>query len=187
MKKVLFMGVPFVLLVVFLVFLRPVPFHGDTSYVVVVGHSMEPTLRTAIVKKQRQYAVGDIIAYRAARGQIVIHRIVDKNDGGFITQGDNKEYPDPWNVAQDAIEGVSIFQIPKVGLFLNALSKPVNLSLFLVGLFAMFSLPGILLATPEWSGRKRRQGRKERVKRRRIERALIHWLPLPLARVISKW
>ena len=65
----------------------------------ITGISMNPLLvaerDTVIIKKFAQYNIGDIIFYRRDDGHFVLHRIMGKNDDGFILCGDNqsvKEY-----------------------------------------------------------------------------------------------
>ena len=74
---------------------RPTELAGPASYIVVSGHSMEPTFYTGdllVLREQDDYQVGDVVAYYANGGRI-IHRIVGGNaKDGFVMQGDNNSY-----------------------------------------------------------------------------------------------
>jgi signal peptidase len=107
------------------VLLRPDFLGGPATYVIVSGHSMEPTLRTAdlaVMLRRGSYRRGDVIAYRIRRGQPgggarVIHRIVGGSATlGYITQGDNRGYRDPWRPTPSDIEGTLALRVPRLGL-----------------------------------------------------------------------
>ena len=72
---------------------------GGTVQLPITGTSMLPLLvwgRDSVeLIKSENYNKGDIIFYRRDDGQFVLHRIVGKNDNGYILCGDNqwkKEY-----------------------------------------------------------------------------------------------
>ncbi len=78
---------------------------GWTSYVVVHGHSMDPTFTTgdlAIMRHESDYHVGEVVAYEIPQpspiaGHLVIHRIVGTKSGGrFVLRGDNRTTKDAW-------------------------------------------------------------------------------------------
>lgn len=87
---------------------------------VVISGSMETTINMgdiALVMKIRnpsEVKVGDIIAFWN-ENQIVIHRVVDITENGFITKGDAVPSPDPFIVESNAIIGKVIGSIPKIG------------------------------------------------------------------------
>ena len=78
---------------------------GWTSYVIVHGHSMDPTFTTgdlAVMRHESNYHVGQIVAYEIPKpspiaGHLVIHRIVGtKSRGRFVMKGDNRTTEDAW-------------------------------------------------------------------------------------------
>lgn len=89
--------------------LAPHEIGGRATYVLVHGVSMEPMLHTgdlAIAWSQPQYQVGDLVVYPVLDGGRVIHRIVDGSESaGWITQGDNNSWRDPWVVRNEDIMG----------------------------------------------------------------------------------
>ncbi|HMT23409.1 MAG TPA: signal peptidase I [Microthrixaceae bacterium] len=83
--------------------LWPARFGGAASFVVVRGHSMEPSYELGdllYVRSASEYRVGDIAVYRIPEGEpgeghLVVHRIIRILDGGrYQFQGDNREFPD---------------------------------------------------------------------------------------------
>ena len=132
-------------LVVAVVFLRPTFLGGPTGYVIVSGTSMEPTFHTGdliITTQHSTYHRGEIIAFRVpepnpAAGALVIHRIVGTSaDGGFITQGDNRDAVDSWHPRSDDIIGTRTFLVPGVGTAFGYLKGGAGLAL-LAGLGAL--------------------------------------------------
>jgi signal peptidase I len=113
---------PFVLAIAafagWFVLLAPTSIGGPATYVLVSGTSMEPTLQTGdfvILQPADRYRVGEIVAFRIpagtpGAGSFVIHRIVGRSaTGGFVTQGDNKDRPDPWQPSSADILGTQSF------------------------------------------------------------------------------
>lgn len=66
--------------------------------VAVNGDSMEPTIPEGslqIIYESKEAEVNDVIVYYSSFvDEIITHRIVDENQDGFITQGDNNEVTD---------------------------------------------------------------------------------------------
>jgi len=98
---------------------------SPVSYVVVSGHSMEPTFHTGdvvLLVRSGRYRRGEVIGYEVPKGGpgaglIVIHRIVGGNAReGFIMRGDNKQFADPWRPRPKDILGTERVMVPKVGL-----------------------------------------------------------------------
>ncbi len=62
-----------------------------------MSDSMNPVFKKndiIIIQEQNEYKVGDIVAYIADDGNIVTHRIIEKNENGFYTKGDNNNTKD---------------------------------------------------------------------------------------------
>ena len=122
---------------------------GPARYVIVSGHSMEPTLSSgdlAVLFRHASYRPGDVVAYHvpdgeAGAGSVVIHRIIGGSDrAGYVTEGDNRNGRDTWRPKPDDVIGKMAFQIPSAG-FVPVLGSPVGLGLG-AGLFAFFLLTG---------------------------------------------
>ena len=113
-------------------------FGGPLSYVIVSGHSMEPTLRSGdlgFVLRRSAYERGDVIAFRVPAGEsgaggLVIHRVTGGSGGaGYLTQGDNRDGTDPWRPRSDDVIGRLAFDVPKAGLAPGFLASPLGLGL----------------------------------------------------------
>jgi len=105
---------------------------GPASYVIVDGPSMEPTYQhgdLVVAYERNTYEVGDVIVYDApVDSQFnVIHRITERTEGGFITQGDNRDEVDGWTAPDDEIYGAALFHIPKGGAIVNFLRQPTTI------------------------------------------------------------
>lgn len=149
----LFLSLGFLLL--WVIAFRPVILGGRTSYIIVSGRSMEPTLYggdLAVLLRQPAYQPGDVIAYRLTSGQ-VIHRIVAVTAAGYQTQGDNKQQIDPWTPLDEHVLGKMWFSIPHAGTLLVGLRQPVSL--------AVLTLLGVLVILEEPAPRRmRKNGRR---------------------------
>jgi signal peptidase I len=121
------------------IFLRPGFLGGRASYVIVAGHSMEPTLHTGdlvVTLRQRSYRRGDVIAYHIEKGQpgaglLIIHRIVGGSAAaGYMTKGDNRRYRDPWRPKPRDIDGKWTTDVPRFGVLSTFVHTPFAVALF---------------------------------------------------------
>lgn len=135
-------------LVLFLTFLPimiyfwPVQFHGDTTYIMLVGNSMHGTIESGtfvVLKQEQQYFLGDIIGFVNEDEKNVIHRIVKQTDEGFITKGDNNERNDPGITLESKVIGKAIFIIPYVGYTSLFLQTPIGMAIFGIWALLMFN------------------------------------------------
>lgn len=58
-----------------------------------------------IVKKCKNYEIGDIITYDYQNKYFITHRIIEKNENGFITKGDNNNSEDLGNIKIQNVKG----------------------------------------------------------------------------------
>lgn len=136
------------LLGVWFTWFRPGLLGGSTHYILVSGHSMEPTLWTgdlAILRKQPTYAKGDIVAFQVENGGVVIHRIVGGDaKAGYRMRGDNRDSEDFWRPKPENIGGKMWFHIDKVGLAIGWARQPQQLPVVaaLAGFIAVFTSGG---------------------------------------------
>jgi signal peptidase len=131
----------------------PTTVGGATSYVIVSGSSMKPTLAEGdlVVVRQGRYEVGDIIAFETGNG-LVIHRIVGGSaEEGFVMQGDNKPAPDNWTPVPDDVVGEYFAQLPHAGRWVHGLSANPALFGALIG-----GLGSLMI----WNPRRRRTRRR---------------------------
>jgi len=139
--------------VTLLVGFAPTTVGGATSYVIVSGSSMEPTLVDGdlVVVRRGDYQVGDIVAFESGNG-LVIHRIVGGSaEDGFVMQGDNKEAPDTWTPTPDDIMGEHFARVPEAGHWVAGLASSPALLGALIG-----GLGSLMIWSPQ--RKKRRHG-----------------------------
>lgn len=115
---------------------------GFRSYTVESG-SMKPGIipgDVALVKSvdTNDLEVNDVITFKY-EGFTVTHRIVEKEETGFITKGDNNNVEDREIVPKEDVIGEVIAVIPKLGHAIVFLSKPIVifLSLIMLGLLVL--------------------------------------------------
>lgn len=113
-----------------LLWLLPSGLGGPLSLVWVNGASMEPTYHDgdlAIVYRLSDYDVGDVVAFEVG-SSIVIHRIVAEGDAGYVLQGDNRGFQDPWNPSHDQILGRALLTVPGGARVIGILRQPMVLA-----------------------------------------------------------
>lgn len=126
--------------------LWPSSLGGCTTLTIVSGSSMEPTFASGdlVVSRCGPVDVGDVIVYVPpdVGGARVIHRIVDGTPEGWVVQGDNNDFLDPWNPTEETILGSSVLHLPKVGQFAAILLSPLTWIALLVIALAVVIWPG---------------------------------------------
>lgn len=127
--------------------LWPSSLGGCTTLTIVSGRSMEPTYYTGdlVVSRCGPVEVGDVIVYNPpdVGGARVIHRIVDGNaEDGWVVQGDNNAFLDPWNPTGEQILGSAVLHLPHVGKFAAILLSPLTWISLLVIALAIVVWPG---------------------------------------------
>ena len=119
--------------------LWPSSLGGCTTMTIVSGESMEPTYATGdlVVSRCGPVEVGDVVVYNPpdVGGARVIHRIVGGDTDGWVLQGDNNSFLDPWQPEQDRILGSAVLHLPHVGRFAAILLSPWTwISLLIIAL-----------------------------------------------------
>ncbi|MEX2626720.1 MAG: signal peptidase I, partial [Ilumatobacteraceae bacterium] len=122
--------------------LAPQQLGGPVAIVSTYGNSMLPTYTASdlvVVAKASEYDVGDVVAYRSDEiGAVVLHRIVDVDEDGYITQGDNNDWLDPDRPTDDELMGTARLRIPGVGRLLEV-PAPVRAAMVaMLGALALF-------------------------------------------------
>ena len=116
MTIILILGVLF--LILFAVGIRP--------YVVISG-SMEPAIHKGSLSfinthsKYEDIKLGDIIAYQAATGDKVTHRVSEVTEEGLKTRGDANSVDDVAPTTESNFLGKNIFSIPMLGYAVGTL------------------------------------------------------------------
>ena len=132
-----------VILIPFVIYFWPASFGGDTTIMMVQGQSMLPTIlpgSLVVAKEAPEYQIDDIVAYeQKERGasKVIVHRIIDVHEQGFIIQGDNNPRKDVGYPAEDVILGKVLFSTPYVGDILSMFREPVVLIFSAGALFAV--------------------------------------------------
>ncbi len=110
------------------------------STAVVVSGSMQPEINVddlVVIKKQKEYSKGDIIAFTVGRS-FVTHRIIEETPQGFVTQGDANNTADEQKVKTQDISGEVIYTVKGVGRVVSFLKSPLGLMiLFVLGFFIL--------------------------------------------------
>ncbi len=105
---------------------------GQSTYVVVNGNSMEPAFHKGdlvVVREAHNYGPGDVVTYRHPDIGFVIHRIVGRDGGTYLFQGDNNSYVDGYQPDAGELVGRQWFFIPNVGGWMRQLRRPWPLAL----------------------------------------------------------
>lgn len=120
MKKSKKSNLIFILFIVFLIlilFLKFCIIKDNTSLfgitiLKVSSNSMFPTIKKddyIVIKKQKDYEIGDIITFKSKEDCLITHRIIEKYENVFITKGDNNNISDDEQVKMGVILGKVIF------------------------------------------------------------------------------
>ncbi len=83
-------------------------------FLVIKSGSMYPELDIndiIIVKKCKNYEIGDIITYNYQNKYFITHRIIEKNKNSFITKGDNNNSEDLEDIKIQNVKGKVILII----------------------------------------------------------------------------
>ena len=103
---------------------------GPVTYVAVTGTSMEPSMHTGdlvVVRKASSYEVGDVVAYQNPQlNSTVIHRIIRKENDGYVFQGDNNDFVDTYRATPEDIVGRRWILIGDAGKIVQLVRSPVG-------------------------------------------------------------
>ena len=130
----------------------PMPFGVGAA--VVLSGSMEPAYSVndlIFVKKEPEYWEGDVVVYQRER-DLIVHRIIQIQDGTVITQGDANDTADP-AFKEEEIRGTVVFKIPWVGGPIRAMKTPMGTCLTIAAAILFLEL----------SYRKEQDGEEKRI------------------------
>ncbi|MDQ0633171.1 signal peptidase I [Arthrobacter pascens] len=135
--------VPILLAVVVLAavaWLLPASVGGGASYVITHGISMEPGFHAgdlAIVHRDEEYRVGDVVAYRSEQmNTVVMHRIIAVDGDRYSFKGDNNNFTDVDHPTTNDFLGRLATRIPEGGTWLQRLGSPAGLAMVAFALLA---------------------------------------------------
>jgi signal peptidase len=116
----------------------PMPFGYGAS--VVLSGSMEPVLSAGdlvIIKETKNVDVGDVIVYQSSDNELIIHRIISRDNDTIVTQGDANNAADV-PITIDAVKGKMTRHVPKLGMLVRLLKQPaVVIALLILAFFLM--------------------------------------------------
>ncbi|TET33627.1 MAG: signal peptidase I, partial [Anaerolineales bacterium] len=101
-----------------------VQFGGQSSYIMIAGASMEPSLHYGdliVAHEEQTYAVGDVVTYRHPIIGPVIHRIIDRTGETYTFKGDNNDWVDSYEPTSAELIGKSWIHIPGAAKLLQKL------------------------------------------------------------------
>ncbi len=102
-----------------------------TSYDVLIvrGGSMEPAIHLGAVvvidRNAEEPGIGAIVSFREPSGNVITHRVIDMNDGRYVTQGDANRTRDLDERMADSVVGTVMFSVPLIGYLLHVLQQPI--------------------------------------------------------------
>jgi len=141
----IFSAFSLVIVILLWMMMAPSEVGGQTTYIILVGNSMEPGFfkdDLVLVRASADYEQQDIVAYRQPDVGSVFHRIIRVENDRFVLKGDNNSWEDSYCPVQQEIIGKYWLRIPKVGGFLRILRTPVGFS-FVVVFFSLLILMSI--------------------------------------------
>jgi signal peptidase I len=127
--------------------LWPSSLGGSTSFILVNGHSMEPSYLPGdlVVARTGVPSVGDVVVYRpeGVGDSKVVHQIVG-GDGvtGWTMKGLNNDWVDPWTPTNDQVLGVVQLRVPSLGGLGRVLLSPLIWAALLVTSIGLLLWPG---------------------------------------------
>ena len=134
--------------------LWPSSLGGCTTLTIVSGQSMEPTYYTGdlVVSRCGPVEVGDVVVYNPpdVGGARVIHRLVGgSSEDGWVVQGDNNDFLDPWNPVDEDILGSAVLHLSGVGKVASILLSPLTWISLLIVALAVVIWPGRRTVEPD--------------------------------------
>ncbi len=111
-------------------YLWPTNLGGSTSFVIVSGSSMEPTYfgGDLVIARKMEPSIGDVIVYapEGFGGAQIVHRIIGGNgEDGWVMQGDNNTFIDPFEPKEAEVRGVVVVHYSSLGQLTALLLSPI--------------------------------------------------------------
>lgn len=112
---------------------------------VVLSGSMSPTIEVGdliIISEKDSYKIGDIITYE--NNGLITHRIVDIEEGGYITKGDHNNTADIKTVTSGQVQGKVVMVLPKIGYAVSFFKTPSAIVLIIIVAAILIEMPTII-------------------------------------------
>ncbi|MDA3839773.1 MAG: signal peptidase I [Patescibacteria group bacterium] len=122
MKKNLKTKIIILEILIIFILLIPVIFNNYQFFYLIVSDSMNPVIYKNDIVLVKNNNISDyknkIIAfYDPTRSVIIVHRVMGKEFGYFITKGDNSTFVDEYRVSEENIVGEVVFALKTSGIF----------------------------------------------------------------------
>ncbi|MBC2724837.1 MAG: signal peptidase I, partial [Desulfosporosinus sp.] len=107
--------------------IAPQFFGGQSTYIIIIGNSMEPDLEygdLVLVRDSTDYTIGDIVAYTQPDVGAILHRIISIENGAYTLKGDNNSWEDSYNPCKQEIIGKLWIHIPSAGKYFQKFRTP---------------------------------------------------------------
>jgi signal peptidase I len=138
------------------IYFAPTQLGGSTSYMIIRGVSMNPSIHSGdlvIIRKRSSYPIHTVVAYRdTLTKQNILHRIIAIKGDHYTFKGDNNPSPDAFQPTKAQLMGEKWIQIPYAGSALAWVQVPRNA--------AILAIAAILLAASGGAATQRRRRRK---------------------------
>jgi len=124
---------------------NPQPDVFGWSWAIVISGSMEPHIHVndmVVVHHQDDYNIGDDVTFIDAKGSVVTHRIIEKHEDHFKTQGTANNTADP-DITHEDIIGRVVFVLPGMGAVIEFFRTPVGMMMLLLVGVIIIELPRI--------------------------------------------
>ncbi len=159
--RTIFSAAGFVFVIIGWFIFAPPAIGGQTSYIIIIGNSMEPDFYygdLVLIHAADSYDIGNIVAYGQPEIGTIFHRITTIEDDYFTLKGDNNTWEDSYHPQLQEIIGKYWFHIPSAGKFFNKLRSPASFSLLVV-IFAVVII--YTLSIEEKPGKLNKEGNKK--------------------------
>lgn len=102
----------------------------------VISGSMEPTIDVGdliiVNTKYNELKENDIITFYDEKGSFVTHRIIEIEDGEYVTKGDNNNSEDQGTINNDDIVAKYVTRLNGMGKLMAAFKNPITMIMILV-------------------------------------------------------
>lgn len=157
--------------ILFLVASPLLPTKEYISTHVIMSGSMEPAIKTGSIVfstlQTDEINRGDVIVFTSPTDTetTIVHRIMEIEDGMYITKGDNNDNEDEWGVPNNSVKGKVFLTIPYVGHAIEWMKTPI-------GFFVILGIPALIFAVSQI--KKIKDGINEEVEKRTKEEVEKH-------------
>jgi signal peptidase I len=128
------------------IYFAPTQLGGSTSYMIIRGVSMHPSIHAGdlvIIRKRSDYPIGAVVAYHDTLSkQTVLHRIVARNGSRYVFKGDANLARDAFQPTKGQMMGQKWILLPYAGTALEWVQVPTNAALLAIGAIVLAASGG---------------------------------------------